>query len=44
MRISADSGRISYNGKSRSGEVQDAFHILEVPRGGEYFMILEDGS
>ena len=25
MRISADSGRISYNGKSRSGEVQDAF-------------------
>ena len=44
MRISADSGRISYNGKSRSGEVQDAFHILEVPRGGEYFMILEDGT
>ena len=44
MRISADSGRISYNGKSRLGEVQDAFHILEVPRGGEYFMILEDGT
>ena len=44
MRISADSGRISYNGKSRSGEVQDAFHILEVPRGGEYFMTLEDGT
>lgn len=44
MRISADSGRISYNGKPRSGEVQDAFHILEVPRGGEYFMILEDGT
>ena len=44
MRISADSGRISYNGKSRTGEVWDAFHILEVPRGGEYFMILEDGT
>ena len=44
MRISADSGRISYNGKSRTGEVWDDFHILEVPRGGEYFMILEDGT
>ena len=44
MRISADSGRISYNGKSRTGEVWDAFHILEVPRGGEYLMILEDGT
>ena len=45
MRISADSGRISYDGKSLSGAgVQDAFHMLEVPRGGEYFMTLEDGT
>ena len=45
MKISADSGRISYDGKSLSGAgVQDAFHMLEVPRGGEYFMTLEDGT
>ena len=45
MKISADSGRISYDGKSLSGAgVQDAFHMLEVPGGGEYFMTLEDGT
>lgn len=45
VMIRADSGRINYEGKLLAkGGVQEVFHVLEVPRGGEYFMTLEDGT
>ena len=45
VMIRADSGRINYEGKLLAKEGgQEVFHVLEVPRGGEYFMTLEDGT
>ena len=45
MTIKTESGTINYSGLVQS-EVkgENVFHTLEVPRGGEYFMVLADGT
>ena len=45
MTIKTESGTINYSGQVQS-EVkgENVFHTLEVPRGGEYFMVLADGT
>lgn len=42
MTIRTESGEINYTGQSAKAEC--VFHTLEVPRGGEYFMVLADGT
>lgn len=45
MIIKAESGAINYIGQVQSDvKGENVFHTLEVPRGGEYFMVLGDGT
>ena len=45
MTIKAQSGEINYaNQVQKNAKNASAFHTLEVPRGGGYFMVLADGT
>lgn len=39
-----DQGRLAYHQDSLQQETPEEWHILRIPRGGEYTLVLEDGS
>ena len=39
-----DQGRLAYHQDSLQQETPEDWHILRIPRGGEYTLVLEDGS
>lgn len=43
--IHTDSGKLSYQSQAiQSAEKEEVFNTIEVPRGGEYFVMLSDGT
>lgn len=42
--ISTDSGKINYTPQNTTPKNQETYHKLEIPRGGEYFVTLGDGT
>ncbi|MDR0545293.1 MAG: DUF4974 domain-containing protein [Odoribacteraceae bacterium] len=44
FRVLADTVGVSYRSVAAVGEGGTTFHTLLVPRGGEYFLVLSDGS
>lgn len=42
--ICTDSGKINYTPQNTTPKNQETYHKLEIPRGGEYFVTLGDGT
>lgn len=42
--VKADNNRVSYHTKEKTGASTTAYHTLRTPRGGQYHLVLSDGT
>ncbi|MFT3823888.1 MAG: DUF4974 domain-containing protein [Chitinophagaceae bacterium] len=42
--VKQDSGRLAYQTSGNAGATEVAYHILSIPRGGQYQLVLADGT